>query len=243
MKCYNLDPTHYYSAPGLSWDAMLKMTKIELEKISDPDMHLFIENGMRGGVCQVSKRHSKANNKCCKNYDPNKSEKWIKYHNMNNLYRKVMMQCLPYGGFKCISVTDKHINTVLNKRDNSKYGYFLEIDAHHPEELHNLHNDLPMAPEKIKVAEDTLSPLQLEIKNKYDIKVGTTKKLIPNLLPIKNYIVHYKNLKYYTSQGLIITKVHKILEFKQSPWMKSYIEFNTEKRMEATNESDKIYLN
>ena len=96
-----------------------------------------------------------------------------------------------------------------------------------------------MAPEKIKVSEKMLAPIQLEIKNKYDITVGITNKLIPNLLPKKNYVVHYRNLKYYLSKGWILTKVHKILEFKQSAWMKSYIDFDTERRKEAINEVDK----
>ena len=96
-----------------------------------------------------------------------------------------------------------------------------------------------MAPEKIKVTEEILSPIQLEIKNEYDTKVGSTNKLIPNLLQKKNYIFHYRNLQYYLSKGWILTKVHKILEFKQSPWMKPYIDFNTERRIEATNEADK----
>ena len=94
--------------------------------------------------------------------------------------------------------------------------------------IHDEHKDLPMAPEKIKVSEKMLSPIHMEIKNKYDIKVGITNKLIPNLLPKKNYVVHYKNLKYYLSKGWILAKVHKILEFKQSAWMKSYIDFDTE---------------
>ena len=62
LKYYGLDLCHYFSAPGLSWYAMLKMTKVELEKISNPDMHLFIEKGMRGGVSYVNKRYSKASN-------------------------------------------------------------------------------------------------------------------------------------------------------------------------------------
>ena len=95
-----------------------------------------------------------------------------------------------------------------------------------------------MTPEKIKVKEEMLSPDQLEMKNKYDIKVGGINKLIPNLLSKENYAVHYRDLKYYLSKGLILAKVHRILEFKQSAWMKPYIDFNTERR-KATNEADK----
>ena len=80
-----------------------------------------------------------------------------------------------------------------------------------------------------------LSPIQLKIKNEYDIEAGKNNKLIPNLIPKTNYVVHYKNLKYYLSRGWILIKVHKILEFKQSLWMKPYVDFNTERRKEATN--------
>ena len=85
LKYYNLDPCHYFSAPGLSWDAMLKMKKIELEKICDPDMHIFIERCMRGGVSYINKRFSKANNEYCPDYDKNKPKVYINYHDMNNL--------------------------------------------------------------------------------------------------------------------------------------------------------------
>ena len=108
-----------------------------------------------------------------------------------------------------------------------------------PKNLHDKHKDFPMAPEKLKVSEKILAPFQLQIKKEHGIEIGTTKKLIPNLYPKKNYVVHYRKLKYYLSKRWILTKVHKILEFKQSPWMKPYNEFNTERRKEATNEADK----
>ena len=158
---------------------------------------------------------------------------------MNNLYGGAMSEYLPYGKFKWVKVNNKVINRILNKKEDSLHGYFFEVDLEVSEELHNEHNDLPMAPEKIKVTEEMLSPIQLEIKNNYDIKVGTTNKLIPNLLPKKNDVVHYRNLQYYLSKERIFKKVHKILEFKQSAWMKPYIDFNTQKRKEATNEADK----
>ena len=146
-----------------------------------------------------------------------------------------MSKYLPYGGFKWVKVNNEVVNRILNKKDDSLHGYFLEVDLECPEELHNKNNDLPMAPEKINVKEDMLSPIQLKIKNEYDIEAGKNNKLIPNLIPKTNYVVHYKNLKYYLSQGWILTKVHKILEFKQSLWMKPYVDFNTERRKEATN--------
>ena len=92
----------------------------------------------------------------------------------------------------------------------------MEVDLYYPKELHEKHNDYPMAPEKIKIEEEMLSPYSLEIKNKYDIKVGCNNKLVANVMLKKNYVVHYRNLQYYLSQRLILTKVHRILEFKQS---------------------------
>ena len=166
LEYYNLDPCHYFSAPGLSWDAMLKMTKVELEKISDADIHLFIEKGMRGGICSVSKRYSKANNEFCPDYDETKPKVYIKYLDMNNLYGKAMSEYLPYGGFKWVKVNNKVINRILNRSADSSYGYFLEVDLECPENLHDKQNDFPMVPEKIKVTEKMLAPNQLKIKKR-----------------------------------------------------------------------------
>ena len=91
----------------------------------------------------------------------------------------------------------------------------------------------------MKVKKEWLSPYSLEKANKFDIKTGSVNKLAPSLMPKNNYVVHYRNLKYYLSEGLILKKVHKILKFKQSAWRKPYIDFNTQKRKEATNEADK----
>ena len=120
---------------------------------------------------------------------------------------------------------------------------FLEVDLDYPEYLHDSHQDYPMAPEKIKIKEELLSPYYLKYAKKFDIKTGGINKLAPNLMSKKNYVVHYRNLKYYLSQVLALKKVHKILEFKQSAWMKPYIDFNTQKRKGATNEAHKIVSN
>ena len=151
LKYYNLDPCHYFSLPGLSWDAMLKMTKVELEKISDPDMHIFIERCMRGGISYVNKRFSKANNEYCPDYDKNKPKVYINYHDMNNLYGDAMSQYLSYGGFKQVEVNNNTVDRILNKSDNGLYGYFLEVDQDYPESKDEYHNDYPLAPEKIKL--------------------------------------------------------------------------------------------
>ena len=103
LDYYGLDPCHYFSSPGLCWDAMIKMTGIELDLISNNDMHLFIEKRMRGGISYIVKRHSKANNKYIKCYDEYKENKCIAYLDANNLYGWAMGQCLPYSGFKWLN--------------------------------------------------------------------------------------------------------------------------------------------
>ena len=111
---------------------MLKMTKVELEKVSDDDIHLFIEKGMRGSISFVNKRYSKANNQYCRDYNKNKPENFIFYLDINNLYGDPMIQYLPYGGFKWVKINNEIVNRVLNKSDTSLHGYFLEVDLDYP---------------------------------------------------------------------------------------------------------------
>ena len=131
---------------------MLKITKLELEKISNPDMHIFIERCMRGGISCISKRFSKANNQYCPDYDKNKPKVYINYHHMNNLY----------GGFKWVQVNNKVVNRILNRSSNSFHGYLIELDLDYPEHLHDRHNDYPMALEKIKIEDEKCYHLILQ---------------------------------------------------------------------------------
>ena len=104
LKYYGLDPCHYFSSPGLSWDAMLKMTGIKLEKTSDIDMYLFIEKGTRGGISYIAKRYAKANNKYMNDYNSEKPSTFISYLAKNNLYGWTMIEYLPYGEFNWVKM-------------------------------------------------------------------------------------------------------------------------------------------
>ena len=110
------------------------------------------------------------------------------------------------------------------------------------DKLHELRNDYPLAPEKLAVSNDMLSKYCKKIADKYEIKVGDVKKLIPNLGNKTNYVVHYRNLQLYLSLGMKLTKIHRVLKFKQSDWMKKYMDFNTEKRMNAPNDFEKYFF-
>ena len=150
LKYYKLAPCRYFTSPGLSWDAMLKITNIKLELMTDVDMFQFIEKGMMGGVSYIANRDGKVNNKYMEEYDEESPSKYIMYLDTNNLYGWAMSQYLPTGNFRWM--TDKEINKIdLGKyKTNGKKGLILEVDLEYPRELHDLHNDYPVAPEKQK---------------------------------------------------------------------------------------------
>ena len=110
MQYYKLDPCHYFTSPGLSWDAMLKMTNIKLELMTDIDMFQFIEKGMHGGVSYIANQYGNANNKYMKEYDEKAPSKYIMYLDTNNLYSWAMSQYLPTGNFKWM--TDKEVSKI-----------------------------------------------------------------------------------------------------------------------------------
>ena len=242
LQYYKLDPCHYFTSPGLSWDAMLKMTNIQLELMTDIDMFQFIEKGMRGGISYIANRYGKANNKYMKEYDEKAPSKYIMYLDANNLYGWAMSQYLPTGGFRWM--TEKQINKInlAQYNEDSNKGLILEVDLEYPKELHDLHNDYPLGPEKVKVTNDMLSGYCKKIQNKFKISTGLVHKLIPTLCDKEKYVLHYRNLQLYLDLGLKIKKVHRVLEFNQSPWLKQYIDFNTQKRTQAKNSFEKDFF-
>ena len=242
LQYYKLDPCHYFTSPGLSWDSMLKMTNIKLELMTDIDMFQFIEKGMRGGISYIANRYGKANNKYMREYDENVPSKYIMYLDANNLYGWAMSQYLPTGGFKWL--TEKQINKInlAQYNEDSNKGLILEVDLEYPKKLHDLHNDYPLGPEKVKVTDDMLSGYCKNIQKKFNISTGLVHKLIPTLCDKEKYVLHYRNLQLYIDLGLKVKKVHRVLEFNQSPWLKQYIDFNTQKRTQAKNSFEKDFF-
>lgn len=239
---YSLDPNYYLSLPGFALDAALKMTKVNIDLLQDPNMYMFFERGIRGGMTNVYKRLSYANNKYMNSYDKNKESVYISYLDANNLYGVAMVQKMPIGLFQWNNIENWDVEKILNYDFECDIGYTFEVDIHYPEKLHNLHNDYVMAPENIFIENEELSNYQLLTLEKNDMKRTKTKKLIGHFYDRKNYIVHGKILQFYLKQGLEITKIHKIIEYKQSAWLKEYIEFNTQKRTQAKNEFEKDFF-
>ena len=215
MANYSLDPAWYYTSPGLSWDALLKHSGVKLELLTDPDILLLFEKGIRGGISMISNRFGKANNKFMgEKYDPWSPSKYLAYLDANNLYGWAMMKPLPVGDFKW-----------MNEKELGHWGDFpciLEVDLEYPRGLHDLHNDYPLAPERLKI--------------------GGVEKLIPNLWDKKKYIVHHENLKLYLELGLKVKKIHRGIKFREEPWMRSYIELNTSLRTKGKNDFEKDFF-
>ncbi|XP_065204586.1 uncharacterized protein LOC135834592 [Planococcus citri] len=224
LEIYKLDPLWYYTTPGFAWDCMLKTTKQKLELITDVNMLYMFENAKRGGISQCSNRYEKANHKYMgEKFDKNKESTFIQYLDANNLYGWAMSKHLPYGGFWWANPNDFTYSRILKMRDNQSKGYLFEVDLSYPETLHDYHSDLPYCAENI-------------------IDENRLPKLFTTLYDKKKYVLHYLNLRQALEAGLKLEKIHRVIQFNQSDWMKVYIDKNTKHRQNAKNEFEKDFF-
>ena len=225
LKIHGLDPVYYFTAPGLAWDACLKMTNIDLELLNDPNMLLMFEKGIRGGISIISNRYGEANNKYMgKGFNKNKPSKYLMYLDANNLYGCAMSMKLPTHGFKwltCGEIEKLYNNQIIQVWE--KTPCILEVDIEYPKNLHDLHNDYPFCPERVKCN-------------------NRVEKLIPNLRNKTKYVIHYKNLIQCLKAGMKLKKIHRGIKFIESEWMRSYIDMNTKLRAKAKNNFEKDFF-
>ena len=187
-------------------------------------MLLMFERGIRGGITQSVHRWLVVNNPYMDSeYDKNKPTKYLQYLDANNLYGWAMSQSLPTGGFHWVELRkDWSLKTIIEELAAKKdHGYLLEVDVAYPKELHDYHNDLPFMCAKMKI--------------------NGVEKLVPNLYYKKKYVTHIKALKQAIDHGLVLERIHRCMEFKQSAWMKKYIDFNTRLRTAAKNDFEKDF--
>ena len=234
FKYYGLDAAGFYTSPGLSFAAALKLTKINLSLFTDVDMYNFITKAIRGGLTNSMKKYARANNRFMKDFDPEKEISYIQYLDFVNLYGFCLMQPLPVGDFRWLN--DEEIERVktmlLSGHDNYKQ-YFnfsqdkeiiLETDLDYPEHLHDSHNQMPFCAEHIVPEKCTQAKLMCTLNNK------------------ERYVIHCKNLTQCLRHGLKLTKIHRILEFTEQAWLKPYIELNTSLRAAAKNDFEKNFF-
>ena len=198
---------------------MLKMTGIELELLEDGqiDMLLMIEKGIRGGISNAFKRYAKANNKFMTSFDPKLKSFFIVYLDANNLYGWAMSKPLPVGKFEWM--TEEELENWERFVEEEGVGCILEVDLEYPRELHDFHNDFPLAPEKLTL--------------------GKVEKLTQNLRDKEAMVLHGKNLQLYLSLGMKLKLIRRGLKFKEKDFMKCYIDKNTSLRSQAKNDFEK----
>ena len=198
---------------------------VNLELLTDNDMLMMFEDGIRGGMCQAVHRYYKANNKYMNNYDKNKIS-FLLYLDANNLYGWTMSQKLPLVNFKWIKKDDIlkfNEDFINNYEENGDKGYLLEVDIEYPKNLHTLHSDLPFLPERMRINKCT--------------------KLVCTVQDKENDVLHIRTLKQTLNHGLILKKVHHgVIEFRQEAWLKPYIDMNIELRKEAKNKFEKYFV-
>ena len=220
LKHYKQDPAHFCTSPGLAWKACLKHTGIRLELLTDHDMLLMFERGIRGGITQAVCKYASANNKYLGDkFNPNEDTTYLQYLDANNLYSWAMSQPLPTGGFRWVDVNPNEISELATRTDK---GYILEVDVSYPKDLHDSHNDLPFMCERMEI--------------------NGVEKLVPNLMDKKSYVIHIQALNQALQYGLRLDGIHRAIEFDQSPWLKTYIDFNTQLRTAATNDFEKDFF-
>ena len=195
----------------MAWQACFKKTDVKLELLTDPDMLLMVEKGIRGGICHAIHRCAKANNKYMKGNNKDEDESFLQYNDANNLYGFAMSEPLPVDGFEGMEDLSKiDEDFIKNYDEDSDKGYILEVDLEYPKNLHDLHSDLPFLPERMKI--------------------DKRNKPVCNLYDKKDYVVLIKSLKQALNHGLILKKVHRVIQFNQKAWLKAYIDINTESR-------------
>ena len=245
---FKLDPLHYVSSASLSMDAMLRVTRIKLQKLPSTDMYLFVSQSIRGGLCGTATRHAQSNHDLCEDYDSTKENSHIIGWDANNLYGNSLCQPLPTGDFKWLTRQELATFNIAQIPENGKRGYFIEVDLKYPKELHDKHNDLPLAPEKMDVPSDEWSEYTQRVSDHLKLKHKTSGlKLMVSLQDKTRYILHHETLRFYLRQGLVLKRVHRGISFSQTPFLKPYILLNNRARAKSTspfeNQLYKFYNN
>ena len=237
-KLYGLDVAKYLSLPSFSFDAMLLQTKVKLELITDLEQYEFIQKAIRGGMSGQYTRYAKANYTTLPDYNETEPLTYLHMFDCNSLYAYCLSKKLPVGKFRWLEKNEISNFDIENTGSNTNLGYILEVDLVYPENLHVKHSDFPLAPIKKKIKYDELSPYNQNIQRSSHMKnlFSNAEKLVQTLEDKKNYVIHFELLKLYLKLGLKLTKIHRVLRFEQRAFMKSFIEFNIDRRKAANTE-------
>lgn len=240
-KVYDLDPSHYYSLPGYTFDSALKFSNITLELIKDTNIFEMLESAIRGGLSFAGKRYVKANNKYLADFDPEKPTSFLLYIDARNLYGHSMSEPLPWRNFHLIEMNThpadfQYLSEKKNILQLDSYGekcYFYSVDGYFDPAYHDYLKEYPFFPENIDIPKEMFSEFQQRTYSEGDLKPGT--RLLSTLLPKSNYVTHFRMLKFALTHGFILTKVNKIIICDQKPWLRDYITLNRTLRADAVD--------
>ena len=243
LENFELDPVYFITSAQLTYNAGLKITKAELDLLKHVDTYLWLENQIRGGICYLSKRYVRANNPLIPDtYNQNELNSYILPLDVTNLYGSVMIQYLPQGNFAWLSEEEVNAFNVFDYNAESNAGFFVECDIEYPSNIHDLTNELPLAVEHLMINYEMLSEYSKKLCKEFDLKnTLPSRKLTPNCFSKKNYVVHYLNLKFYLNMGMRLIKIHRVLSFTQSSWLRPYIMRLHEKRISAKDTFSKSF--
>ena len=192
---------------------MLKMTGVELELMVEREFHDIIDKGTRGGICCISRKFARANNKYLGDHDASKSTSYIIYLDMNNLYGTAMIQPLPQKDFEFMNEEQLQNFDFRSVSVDSPTGNILEVDLEYDKSLHLMHNDYPLCPENVSIVEEDLSPYTRQLAEKLEVNIVATKKLVCNLKNKTKYVKHYRILKLYVKLDMRVMKIYRVIEF------------------------------
>ena len=250
LKDYDLDPTYFVSTPSLAFEAMLKLTKVKIELLTDIDMVLMTEKAIRAGLTRVVRKHGIANNKYLPTYDKTKKSALLQYLDANNLYGYAIDQKLPLDGYEWADVSIFTDDFVKNYDVNGDKGYLLEVGVEYPIEMRSAHKDLPFLPErKVKSTKshsscefDEITRAHRKVYKTFNINPEPDNKLIASVRDKNKYVLYTSTLKQALCHGLRLSKVYRVIEFNQSDWLKPYIDMNTNFRSVAKNDFEKNFF-
>lgn len=234
-----LDPVHFVTAPGLSYESALKSAKYGIQLLTDGDMYRMFEGGIRGGMTftNVHKVRSSSNED---------DSSYLLPLDVNNLYGQALSMYLPVSDFRWVErdeLCNWNEDTVLNLPDDGPHAYLIEADLHYPDSLHELTEELPLAPEKGSVVFDEFPEFMKQLWHQLNPEknYATSQKLLLTCYDKKAYIAHSRILKFYLKMGIKISQFRRAIQFKQEPIFKEYIDRNSAKRSQVNSEFEKNY--
>ncbi|KAL5267281.1 hypothetical protein ACHWQZ_G004350 [Mnemiopsis leidyi] len=240
-----LEALCYISLPSLTFDACLKLTKKKLQIVKDIDLLQMLETGIRGGISVISHRHAVANNPLLRDFDPTVPESYLLYIDANNLYGYAMSEKVPIDEIGFVNestVAEWTTQDIIDMDASGDYSYIFEVDIEIPEEIHDQTSDYPLCPEKLEITKDMLSPKSWEMRVQRGCgRDFNSTKLAPNFFPKKAYVTHLRNLQFCLSQGAKLTKIRRVIHFRQEAWIAPYIAENTRLRQQAADEFERDY--